>query len=101
MKIRIGDKYIIKSDTYNVWIEKIVNYKKKDGTPAVRNDRVTGYFGDFKLCMVDFIQKVAKSAEATEVTDILKAIDEAVKDAVQIILEAYKSGKAGEVGEGH
>lgn len=83
MNIDCG-KYIIKSDTYNLWIEEKYTMKKgaKKGEEATRV--ITGYHQSFERLLECFLERKMRSSEAQEVADMLKEFSVIEADLKQL-----------------
>ncbi len=85
MEIKVG-KYWLKSDKFCCWIEE--EYKDKNGKTTSR--RVAGYVTKMDRLLEDFIDKKFKDSDAKSMEEVIKILDEAVKDAKKIAVAAYK-----------
>ena len=65
MEIESGN-YVLKSDNYNLWIEKKGIAKKKDGTEAETSRKVAGFSSTFEALLLDFAKVRIKSSESTK-----------------------------------
>lgn len=96
MQIPVGD-YIIKSDPYNIWIEKKYKYKRKSKSgeevekEGYRN--FTGYHHTWTGVINSFISKRINNSDAEELEGVLLVIAEAKREAIELSLAAYEKGK--------
>lgn len=90
MEIRVGS-YIIKSDQFNIWIEK--TYGKDEEGKKIKSRRICGYHRKWEECIEDFINRETGKTDAKSVTEVLQAIEQARKEAVEMSLAAYEKGK--------
>lgn len=79
MNIDCG-KYIIKSDTYNLWIEE--KYQMKKGGEATRV--ITGYHQSFERLLGCFLERKMRSSDAQETAELLKEFSEIEADLKQL-----------------
>jgi len=89
MDIKLTDKHILKSDTYNFWIMMIV--KPKDKEPYEK--RVTGYFPTLDACLSDYVNKQFAGADVESVKDLAETV-EGIKAEINTFCQALeKEGK--------
>lgn len=97
MKLKRG-KYTIKSDAYNIWIEKDyeVKNKHKDGTEStkVRSRNITGFHRTWSSLMREFVGRSVKESDAEEIQELMADIAEAQRTALELSIAAYEEGRA-------
>ena len=92
-EIKIG-KYIIKGDGLCLWIDEEYIGKRKDGTPGkAATKRVAGYVSNYEELFEDFVDSKARSADATQVKDVLKQFSEIEADIKKLIQKSDKVRK--------
>ena len=83
MEIESGN-YVLKSDNYNLWIEKKGITKKKDGTEAETSRKVAGFSSTFEALLLDFAKVRIKSSESTNMKELLKEASEIEKELLDM-----------------
>lgn len=86
MEINVGN-YIIKSDKYNLWIEK--KYTNKKGAESVT--KVAGYARDFRELLDSFIKHQCRISDAKTAKKLLEDLKKAENDSLQIVDAYYQS----------
>lgn len=71
MNIKVG-KYIIKSDSYCMWIEEEYVGKTKSGEEKTATRQVSGYVRDFSQLLENFMEHKIRNSEAETVTELLR-----------------------------
>ena len=80
MRIRLGKKYWLNSDSQCYWItkdEKITKGKNKGDTSETL---CSGYTATFEQCVDTFIDKQIKKAEINDFTKLVKEIEKLKKE---------------------
>lgn len=77
MKIKIADKTFLNSDGWGCWITKIYISEK---TGKDREQRVSGYYKDFKGAIESYIEQKIKSSEATKLSELNKEVKALIKE---------------------
>ena len=80
MKIKVG-KYVIRSDRYSYWLEKVVTLKKGENAGKTREERITGFFTNMDGLIKDFVTRQFRDSDAETVAELLKAIRDIENDA--------------------
>lgn len=81
------DKYTIKSDTQNLWIEK--KYMTSDG--KVYTKRVAGYCRNLEQLYASFLDARVRDSEAKTVREILRELKEIRAEILELSRKGMES----------
>ena len=85
MEIKVHEKYCLKSDGMNLWIDE--TYTTKSGATHVRN--VTGYHGTLEHCLNAFADRRIRASEADTATKLLKEM-KSIKADIKSLCKALR-----------
>lgn len=72
MKIELGEKYFLHSDQFQFWITGLV--VSESGKAYER--RYTGYFGDFRGAVEDFIDRKVRGSDSADIKALMQEVAE-------------------------
>lgn len=86
MNIKLCDKYYLRSDGMNIWIEE--EYTNKKGNADVR--MITGYHGKLENCLNAFLDRRIKASESDTQTKLLKEI-KSIRKEIKTMCEELRA----------